>query len=172
MARWWSMLFYCSLLFSTGLWAQTYPAGSVYKRPPASLPPAGGDAVCPWLTEGSAVKALGGNVRVVLSLTNASQGSCTFVSTAHPHDQLRVIVGAVGVPSCPSGSEQVVGVGSGASRCRLPIPEQAQMVSGRVRAVHMAITLSGAGNAMAAMSLNRNDDTIQQIAEQVAGNLF
>jgi hypothetical protein len=36
------------------------------------------------------------------------------------------------------------------------------MISGNVRAVDMAITLSG----------NQSDDALQQIAEQVAGNLF
>jgi hypothetical protein len=39
------------------------------------------------------------------------------------------------------------------------------MISGNVRAVDMAITLSGGFD-------NESEDAIQQIAEQVAGSLF
>jgi hypothetical protein len=52
------------------------------------------------------------------------------------------------------------GSGDQASRCHLP--HSAQITSGNVRAVNMAITLSG----------NPTEGAIQQIAEQVAGNIF
>jgi hypothetical protein len=115
---------------------------------------------CPWLTEGSAAKVLGGPVHAILNVASPTQGTCTFAKTARPQDQLKVLVGAGNVPSCPAGSAKVIGVGDQASRCHLP--HSAQMISGNVRAVDMAITLSG----------NQTDDALQQIAEQVAGNLF
>src|SRR5271170_4151367 len=146
-----------TLLLSTAflavsLSAQSYPA----KKPPSSS----ADAACPWLTEGGAAKVLGGEVHVILNVASPTQGTCTFVKTARPQERLEVLVGAANIPSCPAGSARVIGVGDQASRCHLP--HSAQMISGNVRTVNMAITLSG----------NQSDDAIQQIAEQVAGNLF
>jgi hypothetical protein len=99
-------------------------------------------------------------VHVILNIASSNQGTCTFVKTVHPQEQLKVLVGAEKIPSCPAGSAKVIGVGDQATRCHLP--HSAQMISGNVRAVDMAITLSG----------NQPEDAIQQIAEQVAGNLF
>ncbi len=100
---------------------------------------------------------------MILNVASATQGTCTFVRTARPKEQLKVFVGAGNVPSCPTGSAKVIGVGDQARRCHLP--HSAQMISGNVRAVDMAITLSGGFG-------NQSEDAIQQIAEQVAGNLF
>jgi hypothetical protein len=138
-------LLFSAVFLATSLLAQNEPP----KKP-----------VCPWLTEGSAAKALGGDVDVIMNVTSSTQGTCTFVKTSHPQEQLKVLVGAGNIPSCPAGSARVIGVGNQASRCHLP--HSAQMISGNVRAVDMAITLSG----------NQPEDALQQIAEQVAGNLF
>jgi len=152
-------LLFSAVFLPVSLLAQTYPA----KKPPPSLPPSSTGPACPWLTEGSAAKVLGGPVHAILNVASASQGTCTFVKTARPQEQLKVLVGAGNVPSCPAGSAKVIGVGDQASRCHLP--HSAQMISGNVRAVDMAITLSGGFG-------NQSEDAIQQIAEQVAGNLF
>jgi hypothetical protein len=148
----------CSAIFlAVSLSAQNnYPT----KKPPLSSPSPTAVSTCPWVTEGSAAKVLGGEVHAILNVANPTQGTCTFVKTARPQEQLKVLVGAGNIPSCPAGSAKVIGVGDQASRCRLP--HSAQMISGNVRAVDMAITLSG----------NQPDDALQQIAEQVAGNLF
>jgi hypothetical protein len=70
------------------------------------------------------------------------------------------------VPSCPAGSAHVAGIGVQASRCRLPLAHETQMISSRVREVNLAVTVS----------TNKSGDpaegAIEQIAEQVAGNLF
>jgi hypothetical protein len=149
-------LFFPAVFFAISLSAQNYPT----KKPPSSLPSSSAATTCPWLTEGSAAKVLGGEVHVILNVASPTQGTCTFVKTARPQEQLKVLVGAGNIPSCPAGSARVIGVGDQASRCHLP--HSAQMISGNVRAVDMAITLSG----------NPTEDAIQQIAEQVAGNLF
>ena len=133
-----------------------------------SPPPSNSDTTCPWLTEGSAAKVLGGKVRVILNVASPTQGTCTFVKTARPQEQLKVFVGAGNVPSCPAGSAQVIGVGDQASRCHLPLASEGltEMISSRVREINLAVTVS----------TNKPGDpteaAIEQIAEQVAGNLF
>ena len=152
-------LLFPAVFLAVSLSAQNYPA----KKPPSSLPPSSAGPTCPWLTEGSAAKVLGGEVHVILNVASPTQGTCTFVKTTRPQEQLKVLVGAGKVPSCPAGSARVIGVGDQASRCHLA--HSAQMISGRVRTVEMAITLSSSFG-------NQSEDAIEQIAEQVAGNLF
>jgi hypothetical protein len=149
-------LLFSAIFLAVSLSAQNYPT----KKPPSSNPSSGAVTACPWVTEGSAAKVLGGPVHAILNVASPTQGTCTFAKTTRPQDQLKVLVGAGNIPSCPAGSAKVIGVGDQASRCHLP--HSAQMISGNVRAVDMAITLSG----------TQTDDAIQQIAEQVAGNLF
>src|SRR5277367_353557 len=149
-------LLFSAVFLAASVYAQNYPA----KKPPSSNPSSSAVTTCPWLTEGSAAKVLGGEVHVILNVASATQGTCTFVKAARPQEQLKVLVGGGNIPSCPAGSAKVIGVGDQASRCHLP--HSAQMISGNVRAVDMAITLFG----------NQPEDALQQIAEQVAGNLF
>jgi hypothetical protein len=90
------------------------------------------------------------------------------VKTEDPQDQLKVFVGAGNVPSCPAGSAHVVGIGVQASRCRLSLAEEGltQMISSRVREINLAVTVSTSKPGDPAAG------AIEQIAEQVAGNLF
>jgi hypothetical protein len=164
MRSFYAKLFSLTVFFAASLSAQNYPAAPSKGYPPP--PPASSETACPWLTEGSAANALGGKVRVILSLASPTQGTCTFVKTEDPQDQLKIIVGAGNVPSCPAGSAHVAGIGVQASRCRLPLAHETQMISSRVREVNLAVTVS----------TNKSGDpaegAIEQIAEQVAGNLF
>jgi hypothetical protein len=166
MRRFYAKLFSLTVVFAASLSAQNYPAApSKGSSPP---PPATSETACPWLTEGSAANALGGKIRVILSLTSFTQGTCTFVKTEDPQDQLKVFVGAANVPSCPAGSAHVTGIGVEASRCRLPLAHQGvtQMISSRVREINLAVTVSTSKSGDPA------EAAIEQIAEQVAGNLF
>jgi hypothetical protein len=155
------MVFSLTVFFAASLSAQNYPAAPAKGYPPP--PPSSSETSCPWLTEGSAANALGGKVRVILSVASFTQGTCTFVKTEDPQDQLKVFVGAGNVPTCPAGSAHVVGVGVQASRCRLG---STQMISSRVREINLAITVSTRKSGDPA------EGAIEQIAEQVAGNLF
>ena len=157
-------LFSLTVFFAASLSAQNYPAAPSKGYPPP--PPASSETACPWLTEGSAANALGGKVRVILSLASPTQGTCTFVKTEDPQDQLKIIVGAGNVPSCPAGSAHVIGIGVQASRCRLPLAHETQMISSRVREINLAVTVSTSKSGDPA------EGAIEQIAEQVAGNLF
>jgi hypothetical protein len=158
-------LFSLTVFFAASLSAQNYPAPSKGAPP---VPPSNAEPACPWLTEGSAANALGGKVRVILSLASSTQGTCTFVKTEDPQDQLKVFVGAGNVPSCPAGSAHVAGIGVQASRCRRPLANEGltQMISSRVREINLAVTVS------TSKSGNPAEGAIEQIAEQVAGNLF
>ena len=72
------------------------------------------------------------------------------------------------MPSCPAGSAHVAGIGLQASRCRLPLASEGltQMISSRVREINLAVTVSTSKPGDPA------EAAIEQIAEQVAGNLF
>ena len=166
MRRFYAKLFSLAVFFAASLSAQNYPTAPSKGYPPP--PPSNSETACPWLTEGSAANALGGKVRVILSIASFTQGTCTFVKTEDPQDQLKIFVGAANVPSCPAGSAHVIGVGVQASRCRLPLASEGltEMISSRVREINLAVTVS----------TNKPEDpteaAIEQIAEQVAGNLF
>jgi hypothetical protein len=128
---------------------------------------------CPWLTEGSAASMLGGDVSVKVSVTDTGKSFCTFAQQ-QSHDSLEILVSKSALPSCPSRSTALVGIGNHASRCKAPglHSGSAQMVSGRVRDLHFTITHTTGGGKQAAKVTDVQDDALEQIAEQVAGNLF
>ena len=134
-----------------------------------SVPAAKSSARCPWLTEGSAASALGGEVTVAVSIASPSQGSCSFVHQSAPAGQLTVLVGPGSIPACPQGSEKVIGIGTRASRCRVSISgvEATEMISGAVRETSVAVIL-GRGKRIPP----GKRDFLEELAEQVAGNLF
>ena len=74
-------LFSLAVFFTASLSAQNYPTPPKGAPP---VPPSNSEAACPWLTEGSAANALGGKVRVIVSLASFTQGTCTFVKTEDP----------------------------------------------------------------------------------------
>ena len=168
--RWW-----CAAIL-TGLagaaWCQNYSAP---KKPTVSPVSGGKDqARCPWLTEGTAADALGGEVRVVVSVAGPLKGMCSFVRQDNTAEQLKVVIGPDHVPSCPQGSARVVGVGSRANRCKGPASEgeSARMISGAVRETGMAVVLTRPNSQAAKSSAQVKRDVLEEIAEQVAGNLF
>lgn len=160
-------------LFSAVVAAQNPPA-TAPKNSPAQVPASATAPVCPWFTERSAATALGGDVRVTLALASGSQGTCTFINQQSPEDELKIIVGGNNVPLCPPGSTKVVGVGTRANRCRVTASqgEIQEMIGGAVREKNFAVVLSTRGDSSARSSPNPKTDILQQIAEQVAGNLF
>jgi len=128
--------------------------------------------VCPWLTEGSAAKALGGDVSVTVSMPNTTEGSCKFVRRQGPLNSLEILISKTSLPSCPAGSAKLTGIGNEAVECRLSAShgEASKMVGSRVRELHFVVTLTDHGQKAPAKS--EEDDVLAQIAEQVAGNLY
>ncbi len=159
---WFSAVFLAQLAFGQDYTAPKKPVEN-------SVPATKSSARCPWLTEGSAASALGGEVHVAVTVAGPFQGSCSFVRQNDPARQLKILVGPGSIPSCPQGSEKVVGVGTRASRCRVSASagESTEMISGAVRETNVAILL-GRGKS----GSPRKRDLLEELAEQVAGNLF
>jgi hypothetical protein len=153
--------------------AQNPPLAAPKNGPP-QLPASNSAPVCPWFTERSAVTALGGDVKVTLTLATGTQGICTFIKQQSPEDELKIIVGGNNVPSCPPGSTKVVGVGTRANRCRMTASQGGiqEMIGGAVREKNFAVIIAMRVDPSAASSPSPKTDILQQVAEQVAGNLF
>ena len=131
-------------------------------------------ANCPWLTEGSAARALGGDVNATAVVASAQEGSCRFVRRNEPPDSLEVKVSRNVLPACPAKSTPLTGIGNDAESCRISgsHDERTEIVSGRVRDLYFALALALHGQKRAAKSSDAQDDPLEQLAEQVAGNLF
>ena len=149
---------------------QTYSSGATQTmaRPVTST----AVTACPWLTEGSAVRVLGGNVKVFSQTTSSAAGLCIFTKLDSVGDELKIIVGS-SAPACPVRSAQVVGVGTQASHCDRNASSQEieGMVSGAVREKRFAVVLSKRTASTKPEKL-QNSSILDQVAEQVAGNLF
>lgn len=129
-------------------------------------------ATCPWLTVGSAARALGGDVDVAMTGANAEAGTCRFLRRDAAMDSLEIAVSKDPLPICPAGSRKLVGIGNEAAQCKLTAAhgEMAEMVSGRVRELHFTLILHG--QKRDAKASDPQDDALGWLAEQVAGNLF
>ena len=129
---------------------------------------------CPWLTEGSAAKALGGNVSATVAMTNVDDGSCKFVRQQDSTAFLEILVSKAALITCPAENIRLQGIGNKAARCKLPgsHKEVVEMVSGQVRDVYFTMTLTYRRHENLTKSAGPQDDMLEQIAEQVAGNLY
>jgi len=126
---------------------------------------------CPWLTEGSAAHALGGDVSVTAKVSDMGEGRCSF---ARQQDSLEILVSKAALPTCPGGSTALKGVGNDALTCRHgeQHSDSVEMISSRVRDFHFTITLTARGEKMPAKPDDPQTDTLEQVAEQVAGSLY
>jgi hypothetical protein len=147
-----------------------------YSAPPAkpsdsSLP---SQPTCPWLTAGSAARALGGDVSVSVSTTNNNDGSCKFLKLQDSRDSLQIQVGKDSPSGCPGEHTNLVGIGNEAAECKLPGSrgETIDMVTSRVRNVHFNVTLTIFGQKVSARPSYESGVPLEQIAEQIAGNLY
>lgn len=129
---------------------------------------------CPWLTEGSAAKALGGNVSVVVAMKNVDDGSCKFVRQQESADFLEILVSKAALTTCPAENIRLQGIGNNAARCKLPAShkEVVEMVSSQVRDLHFTVTLTYRRQENLTKPAEAQEDILEQIAEQIAGNLY
>jgi hypothetical protein len=128
---------------------------------------------CPWLTQGSAAKALGGDVSVTVNVSEAGEGSCKFSRQQGLPDSLQILVSKAVLPACPAENTKLAGIGNEAESCR-PSSERGEaieMVSSRVRDLHFIVTLTSR-EQKGVKSQDPKEDALEQIAEQVAGNLY
>ena len=162
----WRLVLLC-LLISSGAMAQTQ-YGSAAK--PGSIPHT--NTGCPWLTEGSAAHALGGAVSVTVKVSE-SEGTCSF-SRQDTADSLGITVSKAALTACPAGSTSLKGIGNDASSCRLggQHGDSVEMISSRVRDLHFTVTFTAREHKNPAKTDDPQNDALEQIAEQVAGNLY
>lgn len=162
------------LLLSLSALAATVCAQNSSPAYPQNSPRSGSQTICPWLTQGSAVRALGGDVSITVSVSSTGEGSCEFKVQHETLNSLEIIVSKAKLPTCPAESAKLIGVGNEAVRCRLlgSNGKTTEMVSSRVRDVHMTVTLTTYGEKIPAETSDRQRDILEQIAEQVAGSLY
>jgi len=106
--------------------------------------------------------------------TQDNDGSCKFLKLQDPHDSLQVQVSKASLGSCPAEHTRLVGIGNEAAKCALPGShgKTVEMVTGRVRDVHFDVTLTVVNRRVPAKSSDEAELPLEQIAEQVAGNLY
>jgi len=129
--------------------------------------------ICPWLTQGSAATALGGAVTATIQVAPSGEGSCTFSRQDGPKDVLKIVVSKAPPESCPAESAKPKGIGNEAALCRVErSPNEAvELLVSRVRDFHFTVSLS-VHRDESQTAINRAEEAVKQIAEQVAGNLF
>jgi hypothetical protein len=130
---------------------------------------------CPWLTQGSAAKVMGGDSSALVSLANEKEGTCTFSHQDGAHTYaLEITVSKKEVDACPADSAKLTGIGNAAALCRTehsPV-EAVEQVSSRVRDLFFTIRLVAKGPKTNAMPIAVQREAVSQTAEQVAGNLY
>ena len=128
---------------------------------------------CPWLTQGTAARALGGDVSVTVQMADAVEGSCRFLRQ-DSSDSLIVVVSKTDVSRCPKASSELRGIGNEAVRCTVPGSrgEDVEMINSRVRDLYFNVTRSFHREKASTKTTDLQDDALEQIAETVAGNLY
>ena len=165
-----------TLLFLLLLADLTARVQAQYGKPrvPQSGAQARSQTTCPWLPQGSASRALGGDVSETVSVSDMGEGSCRFLRQKRPPGSLKVLVSKALLVSCPAGSTELKGIGNRAAWCEAPGERSrgVAMVSGRVRDFYFTVTLGSPGQKSPVKVSDVQEDVLQQIAEQIAGNLF
>jgi hypothetical protein len=123
-----------------------------------------GQQSCPWLTQGTAAALLGGAVRANAQVAEGV-GSCEFVREDGSL-RLKIVVSHARPKECVNGTA-LTGVGEDAVACTEEIAgEHRETIRGRVRAHYFLLTMSARSGSLSMR------DALEQVGEEVAGNLF
>jgi hypothetical protein len=137
-----------------------------------------GQPACPWLTEGTAVATLGGPAFSSVKLTGVTdraEGSCTFMLTKGAVlSTLEIVVTRTPKPACPRDSPKLTGIGNEAIVCRLDrsTTEVRYAIDSRVRDLYLRTSLVIQGASPTSKSTANQQQLLERVAEQVAGNLY
>ncbi len=166
-------IFFLLLLFASAA-AAAQAQYSTPTAPRSNRQPHPQNTGCPWLTQGTAARALGGDVSVSVNLSDTGEGSCRFSRQPEFSDSLQILVSKAALPTCPADSTNLKGIGNQAARCKRPGShgEIVEMVSSRVRDHYFTVTLASREHKGSVKSSDPQDDELEQIAEQVAGSLY
>lgn len=132
-------------------------------------------APCPWLTEGTASALLSGPVAVATRILPAGDSTCTFtLQQGAATSVLEISIAASDHSICPPNSMKLPGIGNEAVFCTQDHPpnETTDIVSARARNLYFAVRLTVTGKPSAALSQAMRQSLLEQVAEQVAGNLY
>lgn len=134
--------------------------------------------VCPWLTQGTAAALMAGDVRANVHVSEG-EGTCEFLRTAVDDDNLaavgeglllRIAVSRQLPRECATG-EPLKGIGQDSVFCDEDADgKHRQMIQGRVRNTYFLLTLTSKQTRTTNEAVLRR--TLEQAAEEVAGNLF
>ncbi len=162
------------VLFSFMLLSSAAAAQTQYGTAPKTAAPARAVTGCPWVTEGSAARALGGEVSVTVKVSDAGEGSCRFARQPGSTDVLEILVSKATLPTCPAESADPKGIGNEAATCRphSSRTDSVEMISSRVRDLHFTVTLTARAQKSLSNPADPQNGALEQIAEQVAGNLY
>ena len=151
-----------------------YTSPTPQQTPSGNTSQAKPPVVCPWLTQGTAAKILGGDVTVTANVSDSGEGSCKFTREQGSPDSLEILVSKATLAGCPADSIPLRAIGNEAVMCRRAdrLGEGVQMISSRVRDQHFTVTITTRGHEKAAKAQDPQDEPIARIAEQVAGSLF
>jgi len=165
-----------TVLFLVLLGCSAVAEQAQYGKPgaPRSGSQARSQTACPWLTQGSASGFLGGPVSVTIKVSGGEARWCRFLRQQGSHDSLEILVGKAAPVSCPAGSAALKGIGNQAARCKAPGSRSGtvDMVSARVRDNYFTVTHTALGQKHPVTLSDGQGDALEQIAEQIAGNLY
>jgi len=136
---------------------------------------AGAAELCPFMTQGSAAKLLGGDVSATVNSTEDRDGACTFTrQQASITYTLAIVVHKTPTDPCPEHSTPLKAVGNEAMSCRFSpsSSETTEKISGRVRDMFFTIALTIRGPKGPDMPVEAEREAVNQAAEQVTGNLY
>jgi hypothetical protein len=130
--------------------------------------------VCPWLTEGTAGATLGAPVTTTVTLhgdPSRPDGTCTFTAPQGSVLEVAVITTTPFEPVCPAHSLKLPAIGNEATFCRA---DRRYVLTSRVRDLFFRTTLSTqpGGPQPDPKQQEANQQQLERVAEQVAGNLF
>ena len=165
------------MLLSAGVGWIASGAACCVAQAPRSQPAPQAQPACPWLTAGTAAAVLGGTPTAQITTAGPTQGTCTFTVAQGAHTSvLAIVVGSQRPNICPPGSTGYAGIGDEATMCQAR-PSGAALrttFESRIRNVYFSASLTqdqtAGGNA--GEEQQKQQETLEPVAEQVAGNLF
>lgn len=164
------LVFLLLLVASTGAAEAQYSTPTPMPNGSKQNPQNSATRGCPWLTEGTAATALGGDVTVTVNKADTDEGSCKF---SREPDFLDIQVSKAALTACPGGSMELKGIGNEATRCNSPGSHghSSEMVSSRVRDLYFTVTLARRQKS-GTKPADPQNDALEQVAEEVAGSLY
>ena len=134
-------------------------------------------SACPWLAEGSAAKALGGDVRVSAQQQSPFAGACRFTLKGDADAMLDIEIGKTAAHACVESGAKLIGLGNEATLChgKGAHGEPTKVIAGRVRDTYFIVTMSRRMAPLIAgmqSSSKASGSSIERVAEQVVGNLY